>query len=58
MANFRGYKTYSNNSSTDSVDNWENNYSAGGIRDIPRKTIIKTVSYFFKYGSISKKIFI
>tara|TARA_B100001250_G_scaffold272461_1_gene235272 strand:- start:100 stop:276 length:177 start_codon:yes stop_codon:yes gene_type:complete len=58
MENFSGYKTYSNNSNTDVVDNWENNYNAIGIRDIPRKTIIKTITYFFKYGNMSKRIFI
>ena len=58
MENFSGYKTYSNNSNADAVDNWEDNYNAIGIRDIPRKTIIKTITYFFKYGNMSKRIFI
>jgi hypothetical protein len=58
MGNFRDYKTYSHNSSTDSVDNWESNYNASGIRNIPNKTIIKTITYFFKYGNMSKNIFI
>ena len=58
MENLRNYKTYSNNSSVDAVNKWENNYNAVGIRNIPRKTIIKTITYFFKYGNISKRIFI
>ena len=58
MENFRNYKTYSNNSGIDSVDKWENNYNAPGFRNIPSKTIIKTITYFFKYGNVSKKIFI
>ena len=58
MANFRSYKTYSNNSTADAVDNWESNYNASGIRNIPRKTIFKTITYFFKYGNVSKRIFI
>ena len=58
MAISSNYKTYTNNSGVDNVDSWENNYNARGIRNIPNKTIIKTITYFFKYGNVSKRIFI
>ena len=58
MARFRHNKTYFNSNNNDSVDSWENNYSGLQLNRIPNKTIIRTVVNFFKYGKLSKGIFI
>lgn len=58
MARFRDYQVNTDVSNSDNVDNWEVNYTGRSINKIANKTIIRTVSNFFKYGSLSKKVHI
>ena len=58
MGRFRNYKDYTNDTDNNNLDVWENSYSNSMVNSLPNKTIIRTITNYLKYGSLSRKVYI